>query len=72
MIPNVERLLNAPSGGSTKLLTISQWIDGIYGDHSAPTPRTVRNWINNGWLYAERHGRKYFIPADQRPRHPFG
>lgn len=55
----------------TRRLTIPAWLDHNYEQNSKPTERTVRNWIKNGLLAAERHGRTYYLLPDALPRQKY-
>ncbi|NVZ07958.1 hypothetical protein HW932_01625 [Allochromatium humboldtianum] len=54
-----------------QLLTIPEWINRTYAENSRPALRTVRQWIRNGLLAAERHGRTYYLKPDTLPRQPY-
>lgn len=72
MTSNASRLSSLLNNErKTKLLTIQRWIDETYDAQSAPTTRTVRNWIYNGLLAAEKHGKTYYIHPNARPNQLF-
>lgn len=51
-----------------QLLTIPEWINTTYAENSRPALRTVRRWIRDGLLAAERHGRTYYLRPGTTPR----
>lgn len=54
-----------------KLLTIPEWITHTYDENSRPALRTVRRWIRDGLLAAERHGRTYYLRPGTLPKQPY-
>lgn len=51
----IRRLLRAatrPAGGASRYVTVSQ-----VAEFFEVTPQTVRNWVDRGWLPADRIGR---------------
>lgn len=48
-------------------MTIEQYRAEYYADASAPPLNTVRQWIRDGRLPAEKRGKRYYIDTDKLP-----
>ncbi len=47
------------------LIDIDEYRDTYFSPRSRPPKNTVRLWIREGKLPAEKHGRKYYIDTDK-------